>query len=135
MSKFCLIIMIILFSKASPFACTIQNSNNIKILFVEKEIETPFRISCDYFEKAFGKQYSKKFIKDKKEVSLFKKYLNECKYADVSKEIDVRIKVLIYCSNGRKITLCIDKFDNVLLNGKLIKQNKQIVQFINNHII
>ena len=57
-------------------------------------------------------------------------HLKDCQYADTTKQIDVRVKIFIYYSNKKISILCIDKFNNILLNGKLIKENSQIIKFI-----
>ncbi|HVX92553.1 MAG TPA: hypothetical protein VHA74_00375 [Candidatus Dojkabacteria bacterium] len=98
-----------------------------------KEVETPFRITCNNFENAFRGQYKKINVKDTEQLILFSKYLKDYKYSQTNKAIDVRIKVIISYSDKKITKLCIDQFNNILVDGKLIKSNKQIIEFVDHY--
>lgn len=106
----------------------------IEINFVNKDILTPFSISCGNFETSFESTYKKTIIEDANEIGLFKNCLVKSKERD-SGDIDVRTKVYMYNSNKEIIsTLCYDRFDNIILDDKTKLQNRCPVDYIDKKI-
>ncbi len=93
------------------FSCRSQEIKRIDILFVDSEIETPFRIDCDSFERYFKNEIDSISVQDYKSISDLTNELNNLNIADKSKYSlpDTRLK-LILISNSTKIEICIDRF-------------------------
>lgn len=96
----------------------IDNSiKRIDIKFVDIEIETPYRITCDNFESFFQDEIDSVSISDDKNISEFISEIGKLNKADLSKYSlpDTRIKIsIIY--NDSISEMCLDRF--VLSNQK-----------------
>lgn len=109
-----------------------QKISNFNVKYVDKEISTPYRIGCDNFEPSFSKIYKEKEIKSQKLLDEISWLLKNVSYSKDSGELDIRTKLVIYFQKSKKQTIvCLDFFDNILINGKLIKKNKKLYTFIN----
>ena len=62
------------------------------------------------------------------------KLIKTISFAKQNKEIDVRAILSIQYSKNKETIICIDAFDNLLVNGNLILPNKGIVDFINHQL-
>jgi hypothetical protein len=115
----------------SSFTCKErQNIAKITFHYVGFEIETPFQISCNDFENLFSGTYKTTEISNKNQLKEFEKYLSYCDALDTAKKIDVRVKVIITYANKKISILCMDKFNNLVLDNKSISPNKDIIAFI-----
>jgi len=94
----------------------------VKINFVNKDIETPYNVSCSNFESFFGNnEFKEKVILNHDELNKVMNFINNVKKdSSLKKEIDVRAKIYLYYSNGKQTTICIDKFDNAVLDNKYV---------------
>ena len=114
-----------------------QQKNKIEkvtLRYVDLQIETPLRISCENFEDLFSSSYKTVIINDAKQLTKFEDFLSHCEVLDSVKKIDVRVKALITYSYKKSSSLCMDKFNNLLLDNKSINANENIVAFIKEHI-
>lgn len=92
-------------------SCSSQKIKRIDILFVDQEIETPFRIKCEEFEKFFIDDLDSVSIHDDAQMQQFLNELAKLSMADLTKYslLDTRIKIkLIY--EDKINELCIDRF-------------------------
>ncbi len=103
--------------------------DKIVIKKVDLDADTFARVDCENFEIQFNKLITTIEITEKSELKKFKEILNELKPTDSSVNVDTRIKVLIFQSNGSVDTLCVDRF-NLLLNGILMKESETLRQFL-----
>lgn len=102
----------------------------ILIVYVPDYIETPYRITCGGFESSFSSRLERKVITNKKVLNSFRECLNSCVYSAKNKDIDVRIKAYVFLNNNKKTTICMDRFNEILLNGKLIKPDSCLQKLI-----
>jgi hypothetical protein len=101
-------------------------------MYVDKNINTPYRISCNNFEAAFAKAYKQKIIKSKKLLNELRVIFKSIVFTKDDEALDIRVKLVIQYANSKKRNvLCMDAFDDILVNGRLIKTNKQLKDFIN----
>ncbi len=128
------IILSFIFFTLSSFTCKerqkIDKINKITFHYVDLEIETPFQVSCNNFETLFLGTYKTSDISDKGKLEQFGNYLSHCDVLDTTKSIDTRVKVFITYANKKTSTLCMDKFNNLVLDNKSINPNKDIIAFI-----
>lgn len=114
-----------------------QQKNKIEkvtLHYVELEIETPFRISCENFEDFFSSSYKTVVINDSKQLNKFEDFLSHCEVLDSVKKIDVRVKALITFGNKKSSSFCMDKFNNLILDNQSINPNEDIIAFIKEQI-
>lgn len=118
----------------SSFTCKegqkIDKINKITFHYVDLEIETPFQVSCNNFETLFSGTYKTSDISNKSKLEEFGNYLSHCDVLDTAKAIDTRVKVLITYANKKMSILCMDKFNNLVLENKSISPNKDIIAFM-----
>jgi hypothetical protein len=118
---------LILFSKGGSS----QKICRIIIRYVDKDISTPYRISCSGFDASFSKVYKERVVKSDKVLSEFNRLLKNVSYFDKSEEIDVRTKVIVEYQKSKLVrTLCVDAFDDILINGRLIKPSAGLSKLI-----
>jgi len=130
MNKIILTFAVIFFALSS-FTCNEgQNIAKITFHYVDFETETPFQVSCNDFENLFSGTYKTTDISNKIQLSDFENYLSYCNILDTAKKIDVRVKALITYTNKKTSVLCMDRFNNLVLDNKSISTNKEIVAFI-----
>ena len=109
-----------------------QKICNIKLRTVEKDINTPYRIPCDNFDASFSKIYKEKIVKSPKILADFDELLRHVVYSKENSEMDVRTKIIVqYLNSKKKTILCLDAFDDILVNGRLIKSNQKLLELIN----
>lgn len=95
----------------NSFGCSSQEIKRIDILFVDPEIETPFRIQCNKFEEFFKDDIDSISIKDDSLIKQFASELDRLEKADSTKFSlpDTRMKIkIIYQKESQE--LCIDRF-------------------------
>lgn len=110
MKNILLFFVLLLFTLIS-FRCISEEIKRIDIIFVDPEIETPFRIKCEEFEKFFTNNLDSVSIQDDALIQQFLKELEKLSKADLAKYSlpDTRIKIkFIY--EDKIIELCIDRF-------------------------
>ncbi len=128
--------ILMLFLTLVSFACKSQEIKRIDILFVDSEIETPFSIKCDEFEKFFGAEIDSISIQDTKLIENFSKELNKLIIADKARYAlpDTRIKLKLNYNNHTMLSICIDRFV-VSKNEELFLYSDALKKLINNEII
>jgi hypothetical protein len=117
-----------------PLSCNSQDIKRIDILFVDSEIETPFRISCDKFKIFFRDDIDSISIQDPELIEKFSNELNNLIIADKAKYSlsDTRTKLkLIY--NHNLLEICIDSFV-VSKDGELFLLSDTLKRLIGNEI-
>jgi hypothetical protein len=96
--------------------------------YVNPDIETPIRINCEMFKSAFSKsEYKTVIVNDSSRVSQLENVFREIIYDSSSKGIDVRYKFSLLFSLIQEtlpLTICMDKFKNVMVDGRLVKECK-----------
>jgi hypothetical protein len=111
-----------------------EKINKITFHYVDFEIETPFQISCDNFENSFSDGYNTIVVKEDNNLEEFAGYISHIEVSDSKKIIDVRVKVIITYANKKTSLLCMDRFNNLILNNKSINANQNIIAFIRKQI-
>jgi hypothetical protein len=104
-------IVVLLFLTLMSFGCNSQDIKRIDVVFVNPEIETPFRIKCEEFEKFFAKELDSVSIHYDAPIQQFLSELAKLSKADLAKYSlpDTRIKIkLIY--EDKTNELCMDRF-------------------------
>jgi len=104
-------IVVLLLLTLISFGCNSEEIKRIDIIFVDPEIETPFRIKCEEFEKFFIDDLDSVSIQDDALIQQFLNELEKLSKADLTKYSlpDTRIKIkLIY--EDKINELCADKF-------------------------
>lgn len=109
-----------------------KDGNQLKqvtIHYVNKDIETFYKVTCENFESFFGKKYKIAKITNKKELIQFENIMNN--YEQVSlKNLDIRVKIYIYYYNKKVSVLCVDKFGNIEFNNRPMGKNDSIFNFL-----
>jgi hypothetical protein len=104
-----------------------------KVIAVTFGITTPMSVSCSEFEKSFpSKNYATQNLDDSAHVSQLGRALSRVEFAkNESRHINVRAKVYLEYGNAHpERVLCVDKFYDVELDGRLIKRNKTLVNYL-----
>lgn len=105
--------------------------SSLKIRSVPIDILTPYRVNCDFFETAFDGQYSQKIIKEKRDLNQMLSLIKKVIYETSDREVDTRVKIYISFENSIKQTIiCVSPNELITVNGKLIKKNKPLIEFI-----
>jgi hypothetical protein len=104
----------------------------IKVYTVNESILTTFDISCDKFEKSFPEaQIRQKQITDSAVLARLAKALQTVKYSGEHKyPFDVRSKYYLQYSDGSIQVICSDKFKQIQMDGRAIKNNKKIISIL-----
>lgn len=104
----------------------------ITIHYINKDIETPYNVSCGNFERFFGKdEYKAKVIQNQAELQKVANCVNNVKKSpSFIKDIDVRAKLILSYSNGMKTTICIDRFDNAVFDDKYVVSKSGLYSFV-----
>jgi len=127
--------LIIILLTLCAFTCReTRKIKKITVLYVNVELETPFQVQCGDYENLFLGSYKTVVINDVKELNEFADYLTDCHVSDSAQNIDVRVKAVVAYLDGKTATLCMDKFNDIILDNKLINTNKNIVAFIKKQI-
>ncbi len=127
----CLFVIAILFIMGSTKSeAQIEEIRAINALSVNIKLLTTFSISCEAFDKSLKNQIKSRIITDKDSISALAGFISKPKYSKSNKNVDVRIKLICDKSNGEKIEVCTDGRKLILVNGRLIKENKKFLTFI-----
>jgi hypothetical protein len=104
----------------------------IKVYTVNEGVLTTFAIDCDKFEKSFHEdQIRQELITDSTVLSKMAKALQTVKYSKTNNfSIDVRNKYYLQYSDGSMQVICSDKFKQVEIDGRAIKNNKKVVSIL-----
>ena len=127
-------IVVLLLLTLISFGCNSEEIKRIDIIFVDPEIETPFRIKCEEFEKFFIDDLDSVSIQDDALIQQFLNELEKLSKADLTKYSlpDTRIKIkLIY--EDKINELCADKFVITKQNDIYIL-SESLKAFINNAV-
>ena len=120
-------------------ACTIAlkgqdvQLKSFKVTAVTFGITTPMSISCSEFESSFpSKNYSVQNFSDSVHIVQLIRALSRVELAKKdSLHINVRAKVYLeYGSPHTERILCIDKFYNIELDGRRIKRNRTLINYL-----
>lgn len=117
------------------FKCQSQNIviNRLTIKYVNPKITTPIPINCNDFEKSFGKsQIYEKTIEDRETLDSLEKLFEKVKYLkDVPSTFNVRTKFYLYfLGETQPKIICMDKFNEVSIDGITISDNIQLIQLL-----
>lgn len=104
----------------------------IEIKYVNPYIETFIRVKCDSFEKSFNKkQVHISVINDSTVLDDFSEIFKRITFSNGKKDIDVRRK-FYFSSNNNKYPqiICMDRFNNILVDGRPVKKNKKLIRLL-----
>jgi hypothetical protein len=105
----------------------------LKIVYVNADIETFADISCNEFDSAFSKdEFMEKNITDKKQLEKFSSILilNNFQKDSHLSSIDTRAKLYITYADTKQSVLCVDRFGYAVMNDNYVGLNKKIVSFV-----
>lgn len=129
MNKYLFVLMTSCLFSFSNHQITLQK---IKVEYVDRDIETPYSVSCSNFESFFGKKdFKEKTIYSKEELKKITMCLDQVSKSSAStKEIDVRAKLIVFYSNGSTKVVCVDQFDNAVIDQKYIVGKSGFLSFV-----
>ncbi|MBA4167906.1 MAG: hypothetical protein H0X41_10255 [Chitinophagaceae bacterium] len=104
--------------------------DRIEVKAVSFQLETFYSVSCSTFEKSFKTETKARIISNQDTVLAFCKAIKTTKKANKKFDVDVRAKLCLHYVNAPYRTLCLDKFDNIILDGDLIKKNKKLIKLV-----
>ena len=93
-------------------------------------METPARVSCDNFATAFNSRLTVNAVSQSDSVAMFSTFIRNVKYSKGNRGIDVRCKFVYDIDDTHTTTVCTDG-RNILVNGRMIKRNKEFINFLN----
>ena len=114
-----------------------NNLIGFKITAVNLGITTPARVSCIDFENSFStNSYDTMVVVNQKQVSALEGILKRSQIAKAnSREINVRAKIYLnYGQPNTQRVLCVDKFYDISLDGKLLNKNKGLINFLKTYL-
>ena len=106
---------------------------SFKVIAVTFGITTPMSVSCSEFENTFPREnYANQNFNDSIHVSQLGHALSRIKFAKKNRQhINVRAKIYLeYGTSRPESILCVDKFYNMELDGRLIKRNKTLINYL-----
>ncbi len=117
------------------FSCTntkiINSTDSIGIYYMRPYVSTPFSYSCDMINEVVLKnEIHFKEFKDSTTINEFIKIYNDYEIEPNTDDgLNARIKVII---NTKRVndTLCLGENFNTFINGKKVKDNKEMLDFI-----
>ena len=98
----------------------------VKIEFVDRYMSIIVAINCEDFDGFPDAQV--KSIKSKDSLKVLSSILEKIQVLDSSCLIDVRAKILYYLNNKVLDTICLDGTNNILFNGKCVKNHTDIYE-------
>jgi hypothetical protein len=105
--------------------------DTILIKVVNLEIKTISSVRCSTFEKELGSKIILKSICDADTLEAFRSLIHKVQPSTKEIEIDTRIKIYFRLQEGSPYSiLCMDKFGNIILNGRAIRKNNRLVKLI-----
>jgi hypothetical protein len=113
---------------------TIKDNSRLEIIFVDKDIMTPFSISCEHFENYFNSSTKKIIVENRDEIAKIQNCLKKERENPDVPDIDVRVKVGFYESDSLVALYCFDRFGNIIFDNKLPLRNRCFVDIINERI-
>lgn len=127
--------ILLLFFMTSFIWCHSQSKIVEKVVMkhVSENILTTYSIGCTEFENLFNKnQVKEKIITDSLKLNLLKIELGKIKFKKVKNgNLDVRAKYYIYyIKEDKPLILCKDKFGQVVINGRFIRNNKKLISIL-----
>jgi hypothetical protein len=97
----------------------------IHIDFVDFDLLTDVRITCDKFEKAFGRKMISFNIVDPKELLKYSNCINKLVfYKNREPEIDTRVRIKVKYETGDSLLMCMSRNVLVVNNRVVILQGK-----------
>ena len=125
---------IILIVVSILFSLTAYTQNNksgyIFALSVDLYINTSSRVSCDNFATVFEKILTANKISQNDSINMFLTFVRNVKYSRKNRGVDVRSKFIFESDTGSKTIVCSNEHF-IIVNGRLIKQNKKFSEFLN----
>jgi hypothetical protein len=107
-----------------------SSKNYILALSVDLYMNTSSRVACDNFATVFNKVLAVNTVSKSDSIAMFSAFVRKVRYAKHNKGIDVRCKFISNLDGINTITVCTDG-RNVLVNGRMIKENKNFIAFLN----
>jgi hypothetical protein len=133
MNKAFVILMFVFYSSIFN-ACNKHSEDEItelKIVYVNADIETFVAISCDEFNSAFSKsEFLEKNITNRKQLQNFSNTLNNFQKDSHISSIDTRAKLYVTYADRKQSVLCVDRFGYTVMNDNYVGISKKIISFI-----
>jgi hypothetical protein len=105
--------------------------NQVTIYYIYSLTDTQHDVSCQDFD-AYRRQGSLmiKELQSKVQIDLFMRSLKRCKAPTLVKRIDVRAKSYIRYIGGKTSMACIDRFGDIMLDGKFVGVSSSLLLFL-----
>ena len=133
MRTFSILLLIILFGCKQEIVSFPPNS--LEIIYDKPGVLYPMSFGCGWPKNIDSIPENFKYIRvyDKVSVEKFLKLFNEFKTDSAGHQPDVRIKILVHQSI-KTDTLCLGEHFGVTKNGEIMKDSKEILNFIKKRI-
>ena len=105
--------------------------NSLEILYFKPGILYPYSLGCGWVNNPKIEEGKTKYVRiyDKVSMEKFLKLYNKYEIDSTQRSADIRIKILIH--QGIKAdTLCLGENFGTVLNGKSMKDSKELLNFI-----
>jgi hypothetical protein len=105
--------------------------NRIVIHYIFSGTETSYNISCKAIDSYAGtKELMTEEIRNSQKIGEFMNSLRNYNKAPAMRGIDVRAKAYIHHSSGRTSVMCVDRFGDFMLGGKIVGTSPLLLSFI-----
>lgn len=105
--------------------------NRITLYYIYSLTNTQHDISCEDFDAYRGEgRLMIKELRNTAQISLFMTSLRDYKAPPLVKRIDVRAKAYIHCTGGKTSIACIDRFGDIMLDGKFVGVSSSLLLFL-----
>ena len=105
--------------------------NRITIHYIYSLTDTQHDISCKDIDTYRGKgSLMINELRNTVQINLFMKSLRDYKAPPLVSRIDVRAKAYIHYSGGKTSIACIDRFGDIMLDGKFIGVSSSLLLFL-----
>lgn len=113
--------------------CKKTDVSYVEIYYVPDGTSTPISIHCDLVHINFFEDLKVIKINEKETLENISSLINILEPTNLDKEIDARIKMIIYHEN-KSDTLCLGEFFGTTLNGRIMEDNKELFKLIRKKI-
>lgn len=104
----------------------------IEAKYVARTISTIYSINCSLFDTSFKSIIRSKIITDSIVLAKIDRQILCAKYAKKDRNIDVRTKLRLYYSNGKKpLEICTNGYSLISIEGRIIKNKDGLSALIN----
>ena len=127
-----LLFVIILLITFKDGICQSNSLIKVTVRYVDFDIETAYRITCEIFEQSFSTEIKQWVPSKKEQTDTLRNLLHEFKPSEWPHKIDTRA-VILWERNGLVIRYCIDNF-GYFSDGITVYRNDKLFEFLKSHL-